>query len=134
MPGAGVLISPLVDATRTSGFDPDLVARDPVVSPDDMAAMVAWYLDGADPNQPLASPGKADLTGLPPLLVHVGGAEVLLDQSQAIVERALACGVDAVLEVWPDMVHVWHVFAGRVPEATDAVARVGEFVRGATSG
>ena len=132
MPSAGVLISPLLDLTRRSGFDPDLVARDPVVSPDDMVTMLDWYLGGADPKQPLASPARADLTGLPPLLVQVGGAEVLLDQSRAIVDQAHACGVSAELEVWPDMVHVWHVFAGRVPEATDAVARVGEFVRAST--
>jgi monoterpene epsilon-lactone hydrolase len=63
------------------------------------------------------------------MLVHVGGAELLLDDAVRLSERARAHGVTVTLEVWPHMIHVWHVYAGRVPEATEAVARVGEFIR-----
>ena len=71
----------------------------------------------------------ADLQGLPPLLIHVGDDEILLDDSVLLAERATAAGVDATLEVWPEMFHVWHVFAGRVPESTAAVEQVGQFLR-----
>ena len=88
-----------------------------------------WYVGSASPWPVLASPGPADLAGLPPLLIHVGEAEVLLDDARLLSERAGAAGVDVTLEVWPEMVHVWHVFAGRVPESTEAVERVGTFLR-----
>ncbi|HXK06913.1 MAG TPA: alpha/beta hydrolase, partial [Verrucomicrobiae bacterium] len=74
------------------------------------------------------SPLYADLTGLPPLLIHVGDAEILLDDSTRIAERAKAAGVDVTLEVWPEMVHVWHVFAKILPEGQQAIDRIGEFV------
>jgi acetyl esterase/lipase len=59
----------------------------------------------------------------------VGDEEILLDDSVLLAERATAAGVDATLEVWPEMFHVWHVFAGRVPESTAAVEQVGQFLR-----
>jgi acetyl esterase/lipase len=64
----------------------------------------------------------------------VGDEEILLDDSVLLAERARAAGVDATLEVWPEMFHVWHVFAGRVPESTAAVEQVGQFIRAAIAG
>ena len=74
------------------------------------------------------SPLFADLAGLPPLLVDVGTAEVLLDDARRLAERARAAGVEVTLTVAEDMVHVWHFFAGAVPEADEAIARVGAFI------
>jgi epsilon-lactone hydrolase len=124
-----VCISPWVDLVRAAEVPPALVDADPVVSPDDLVAMRAWYLGEASPAERLASPALANLHGLPPLLIHVGEAEILVDDARVLAERARIAGVDVTLEVWPEMIHVWHVFAGRVPEATAAVARVGDFVR-----
>ncbi len=129
MPAAAICISPWADLARTDHADSPNAATDPIVRPADTARMVGWYLAGADPLDPLASPARADLSGLPPLLIQVGGAELLLDDAVVLGERALADGVEVTTEVWPEMVHVWHLFAGRVPEATEAVARIGEFVR-----
>lgn len=130
VPAAAVCISPWVDLVREPGdAPPALVAADPVVSPHRLAAMRDWYLGPSAPDDRLASPVLADLRGLPPLLVHVGEAEILLDEAKVLAERARAAGVEATLEVWPEMIHVWHVFAGRVPEATAAVERVGSFLR-----
>jgi monoterpene epsilon-lactone hydrolase len=84
--------------------------------------MADHYLAGADPRAPLASPVYADLRGLPPVLVHVGEAERLLDDSTRWTERARAAGVDATLQVWPEMFHVWHAFAPRLPQAAAALA------------
>jgi len=59
----------------------------------------------------------------------VGSAELGLPEARLFTERARAAGVDATLEVWLDMVHVWHAFAARVPEAAAAVERVGSYLR-----
>jgi acetyl esterase/lipase len=84
---------------------------------------------GADPRTPLASPLYAELHSLPPLLVHVGTAETLLDDATRLAGKARAAGVSVDLEVWDDMIHVWHAFAPLLPEAGDAIARVGSWVR-----
>jgi len=91
--------------------------------------MAAAYVAGGDPRAPLASPLFADLHGLPPLLVHVGTAETLLDDATALAARARAAGVDVTLEAWDDMIHVWHCFAPLLPEAEQAIAKVGAYVR-----
>ena len=70
----------------------------------------------------------ADFEGLPPLLIQVGDAEVLLDDATRTAERAKSAGVDVKIEVWPEMVHVWHVFAKILPEGQQAIDRIGEFV------
>ena len=132
LPAAGVLVSPWLDLVRADGFDPALVEGDPILTPYDMDRIRAWYLGDADPAQPLASPVLADLTGLPPLLIQVGGAEIIVGDSRELARRAQSAGVKVELEVWPDMFHVWHAFAGRVPEATDAVERIGSFLRDLT--
>ena len=129
LPAAAVCISPWVDCALDAASIEERADRDPIVSGPDLRRFRDWYVGSASPWPVLASPGRADLTGLPPLLIHVGEAEVLLDDARLLSERAGAAGVDVALEVWPDMVHVWHVFAGRVPESTAAVERVGAFLR-----
>jgi monoterpene epsilon-lactone hydrolase len=131
LPAAALAISPWVDLAGDKRFDPALVARDPVCSPEDLEMMRGWYIAGADAGQPLVSPVLGDLTGLPPLLIQVGEAEILLGDARALADRARDHGVEVTLEVWPDMIHVWHVFAGRVPEATDAVAQAGAWIAAA---
>jgi len=91
--------------------------------------MADAYLAGRDPKTPNASPLFADLRGLPPLLIHVGTAETLLDDSTRFAERARAAGVDVELEVWDDMIHVWHAFAFLLPEGQQAVERIGQYLR-----
>jgi epsilon-lactone hydrolase len=127
MPGAAVCISPWVDFTGEAASIQSRAERDPMVGIGDLSRFGAWYLAGADPRA--SSPAYADLQGLPPLLIHVGDDEIILDDSVLLNERATAAGVDATLEVWPEMFHVWHVFAGRVPESTAAVERVGAFLQ-----
>ncbi len=73
-------------------------------------------------------PIYADLHGLPPLLIHVGTAELLLDDAVRLADRARAAGVEVVLEPWEDMIHVWHCFAHVLPEGQQAIDRVGEFI------
>jgi len=91
--------------------------------------MAEAYLAGRDARTPLASPLYADLRGLPPLLVHVGTAETLLDDATRLAARARAASVAVDLETWEDMIHVWHAFAPVLPESEAAIARVGEWAR-----
>jgi epsilon-lactone hydrolase len=71
----------------------------------------------------------ADLRQIPPMLIQAGSAEVLLDDSTRLSERALAAGVESTLEVWAEMIHVWHIFAPILPEARQAIERVSKFIR-----
>jgi acetyl esterase/lipase len=90
--------------------------------------MADWYIDSADPTDPLVSPLFGDLTGLPPLLIHVGEVEALRDDAVRFAERAKAAGVDVTIEVWPEMIHVWHAFGPSVPESEAAVTRIAAFI------
>ena len=102
--------------------------RDPLLTRAVLQAMAAEYLAGADPRQPLASPALADLTRLPPLLIQVGSEEVLLSDAIALADRARSAGVEVELQVWPDMIHVWHMFPGLLGEADRAIAAIAEWL------
>jgi epsilon-lactone hydrolase len=128
-PAAGVCISPWVDLTCTAPSYATKAASDPIVAHEGVDMMAKAYLGATDARTPLASPLYADLTGLPPLLVQVGSEEVLLDDAVGLAERAKAAGVAATLEVWPDMIHVWHWFFPMLDEGRKAIAGIGDFVR-----
>ena len=128
LPAAAVPISPWNDLAGTGASIKSRAGVDPMVGRQGLAPMARQYAGSADLKTPLLSPLYADLQGLPPLLIHVGDAEVLLDDSTRIAERAKAAGVDVTLEVWPEMIHVWHVFAKLLPEGQQAIDRIGEFV------
>jgi monoterpene epsilon-lactone hydrolase len=129
LPAAGVGISPWSDLTCGLPSHMTRAAVDPIVDASMLPRMAAAYLGPVDPRPPLASPLYADLRGLPPLLIHVGTDEVLLDDATKLVERARTAGVEATLEVWDGMVHVWHWFLPILDEAQAAVDRIGDFVR-----
>ena len=129
LPKAAVCISPWSDLTCTNESYKTRVAADPMITPDGIGNMVELYLQGKDPKQPLASPNLGDLHAFPSLLIHVGRDEVLLDDSVKLHEKAKAAGVDSTLEIWDDMIHVWHAFHPMLPEAKQGIARVGAFLR-----
>jgi acetyl esterase/lipase len=129
LPAAAVAISPWADLELTGESLRTRAAVDVLLRLDGLPEAAGWCLAGQDPRHPCASPIHADLRGLPPILIHVGDAEILLDDSTRLAARASAAGVDVTLEVWDDMPHVWHVFAGLLPEADQAVERIGEWLR-----
>ena len=129
MPGAAVCISPWGDMTCSHASYRTRHDADPIVKHAGITQMATLYLNGADPRDPLASPNFADLTGLPPMLIHVGSAETLHDDAIALDRKAQADGVQSTLEVWEDMIHVWHAFHPMLPEGKDGITRVGEFLR-----
>ncbi len=127
LPAAGICISPWADMECTGVSK--LAAREGGIEYQGILKMAKTYVGDADLKTPLASPIHADLTGLPPLLIQVGGAEELIEDAVLLEARARQCGVDATLEIWDDMFHVWHTFAPMLPEGQQAIDRIGEFVR-----
>ncbi len=128
-PAAGVLISPWLDLTQSGETMASLAEADPMVTKQLLDLCADAYLGDQDAKAPLASPLFADLSKLPPLLIHVGTAETLLDDARRFEAAARGAGVDAILEEWEDMIHVWHTFAGILPEANQAIDRVGGFIK-----
>jgi len=128
MPAGAVLLSPWTDLALTGESLRTRAAVDVMIKPEGIPETVALYLAGADPRHPYASPLYADLRGLPPLLIHVGDAEVILHDSTRLAARASEAGVEVSLEIWDDMPHVFPAFAGLLPEADQAIERVGNWL------
>jgi len=129
LPAAGVCLSPWFDLELTGESMTSKADADPVVT---FAGLKEWadnYLRGQDARQPLASPLYADLAGLPPLLVQVGTAEVLLDDAARFADRAREAGTSIDFERYDDLIHIFQQLAATAPEAEDAVASIGRFVR-----
>ncbi len=128
-PAAAVCISPWLDLSFSGESMVTLADIDPLVTKDGLQMMADAYLGDTDPREPLASPVFAELQDLPPILIQVGSAETLLDDSTRFAERAQVAGVHVELEVWQDMIHVWQSFSAILPEARDAVEGIGKFLR-----
>ncbi|MBO0739075.1 MAG: alpha/beta hydrolase, partial [Alphaproteobacteria bacterium] len=128
-PACGWSISPWVDLEALGETMSTKAAVDPMVQKAGILEMARLYLNGADPRSPLAAPIYADLSGLSPLLVQVGGAETLLDDAIRLAKAAGAAGVRVDLQIWPEMVHVWHLFHPELTAGLQAIGRGGSFVR-----
>ena len=129
LPAAAAPISAWTDLEGTGESTTTRAAVDVMIDPENLKETADLYANGVDIREPRLSPLYGDYSGLPPLLLQVGDAEVLLDDSVRVAERAKAAGVDVTLEVWDEMPHVWHAFTGLLPEADQAIAVIGEFVR-----
>jgi monoterpene epsilon-lactone hydrolase len=129
LPAAAVCLSPWVDLEGLGESMTTRAETDPMVQHDSLVQSAKAYLGDAHPRTPLAAPLYADLRGLPPLLIQASTAETLLDDSIRLAQRAKAAGVDVVLELWDDMIHVWQFCASMLPEGQQAIDRIGEFVR-----
>jgi monoterpene epsilon-lactone hydrolase len=127
MPAGAVLFSPWTDLTGAAGSLTSKANADPMLSRDALRLFADAYT--ADDTAPLASPGRADLHDLPPLLVQVGSAEVLLDDSLELTARAAHADVDVTLEVVSGVPHVFPSQADTLDEASDAIERAGTFAR-----
>jgi acetyl esterase/lipase len=132
LPAAGICISPWADLTCSSGSMTSMAEADPMLRPDALRWMAGLYLNGQDPQSPLASPVYADLRDLPPLLIQVGTEEALYDDAITLSRVARDAGVDATLEVWEGMMHVWHLMARLIPEGRQAIQVIGAFVTAKT--
>jgi len=129
LPACAVAISPWVDL---EGVGTSMTARseqDPMVQKAGLGWMADMYLAGKDARTPLAAPLHADLKDLPPVLVQVGTAETLLDDATRIAERLHRAGGEVKLSVWPNMLHVFPLFAPILSEGMEGCREIGQFIK-----
>ena len=123
-----VALSPVTDLTLSGETYETRADADPLFTRPQVAELVRSYLGSTDASDPLASPLQGPLSGLPPVRIHVGDDEILLDDSRRYVERAVAAGVDAQLEVWMGMPHGFVAAIGMVKASTRALDAIGRFL------
>lgn len=126
------LSSPWADLQQTGATMRTKGAVDPLIQKPYLDELANAYLHGVGAANPLASPIHADLHGLPPLLIHVGSAETLLDDSTRLAIAAGAADVRVSLDIWPDMIHAFTLFYQQLAIGRQALAEVGAFVRAMT--
>lgn len=129
LPGCLWCASPWADLTMSGATMEGKAGEDPLIQRDYLAELAADYLGGQDARLPLVSPLFSDLAGLPPMLIQVGSAETLLDDSVRLAGAAGAAGVAVTLEVWPEMIHAWHLFFPQLAQGRRSLASLGRFVR-----
>jgi len=130
LPAGAVLFSPWTDLAATGESIRTNADRCAMFHGPDIAASARYYIGETDPRNPLASSIYADLTGLPPLLFHVGADEVLLDDSTRLAERARAAGVKVEIKIWPVVPHAWQLAPHKIPEARQSLRESATFLRG----
>ncbi len=128
LPAAAASVSPWTDLALTGESFRLNVDKDPMVPVEAAGRAVDFYLAGADPRHPYASPLYGDPAGLPPTLIMAGGDEVLRDDAVRMAAKMRATGCEVEIEVVPGMFHGWHLFARLMPQARTTIARIGAFL------
>ena len=123
---AGVALSPWADLTCSSGTHDSLAEADPLVGPGPLRTYAAAYAGDTPLDDPYLSPALGDLSGLPPVLVQVGGIEVLLDDALAVADGIAAAGGEVTLQRWDEAIHVFQMLGA--PESDEAIAEIVSFV------
>ena len=129
MPAAALPMSPWYDPEGTGDSLKTNAEKDCLVQKDVLEGMAGMFLGDASSKDPLANLLCADLAGLPPIYIQVGGDETLLDDSLRFEQLAKDAGVDIKCDVYPEMQHVFHFMAGKAPEADDAVQKMADWVK-----
>lgn len=128
-PAGAVVFSPWVDLVGTGDSMDSKAAVDLMVQRHALQLMASMFVAGGSVEDPLAAPLHGDFSGVAPLYIQVGGDETLLDDSTRIATKAAHAGVPVRLDVFPEMQHVFQAAVGMIPEATDAVAKAGAWLR-----
>ncbi len=129
LPGAAIPLSPATDMNYSGESITTRADVDPVLGFDDPEILKYMLLRGHSSDDPLASPLKGDLKGLPPLMIMVGGLEILYSDSINFAEKAKAAGVDVTLDIEEDMFHVYPTFYGFLDEAKVALGKIALFIK-----
>jgi epsilon-lactone hydrolase len=130
LPGCAWLVSPWVDLTMSGSTIASKDAVDPLIHKTYLEELAGAYVPAsADRRDPNISPLFADLRGFPPTLIQVGSAETLLADATRFVAAAGAADVSVRLEIWPHMIHAWHLWNARLEAGRRALAGAGEFIR-----
>ncbi|MFL6129251.1 MAG: alpha/beta hydrolase [Mycobacteriales bacterium] len=134
MPRAAACISPWVDLAGTGETFRTKEAVDPLITRRVVALVAESYLAGVPPETPYASPLYGSVHGLPPVLIQVGEREMLLSDAERFAAKLADAGSPVTLEVWPGMVHVWHLHHRRLAKARQALGRLGRFLQSPPTG
>lgn len=129
LPVAAALFSPWTDLAATGESIRTNASRCAMFNGGDIGPSAGYYLGNADSRNPLASPLYANLSGLPPLLIHVGADECLRDDSTRVAEKAKAARVPVELKIWPVVPHAWQLAHQLLPEARQSLGESAEFLR-----
>jgi acetyl esterase/lipase len=127
-PACGVCFSPWTDLAGTGDSLRRNDGKCAMFHPENILAFARIYLGGASPMDPHASPVFADLSGLPPLLLLVGSAELLLDDARRVHDRIQRAGGKCRLEIFDDAMHGWTMMDGFMPEARTALQQAAAFL------
>jgi monoterpene epsilon-lactone hydrolase len=129
LPSSIACISPWTDLLFTGNSVKTNSKIDPLVKAHAGIIMAKNYIGDNDPRNPLISPLYAEMKGLPPMLIHVGTDEMLLDDSKRIVKKAEDAGVNVTLKIYDKLWHAFHLNVNAMPEAKNAVAEFGSFIK-----
>jgi epsilon-lactone hydrolase len=129
LPCCGWLVSPWTDLTASGATMRTKADVDPMISQPYLLELAQAFAGGKELADPLISPQRADLAGLPPLLIQVGSDETLLDDAVTLARHAGAAGVAVTLEIWPEMIHAFPMFFPRLAASRRATAAAGAFMR-----
>jgi epsilon-lactone hydrolase len=127
-PIGAVALSPVTDLAMTGSSWESRADADPFFVRDQSTALIAAYLNGHDAADPIASPLYGSLAGLPPIRVHLGDDEVLRDDSLRYVQRCVAAGVDATVDVWEGMPHGFIGHVGQLEASAEVLKAIGAFL------
>ena len=130
LPCCAWLVSPWTDLTMSGATLITRDAVDPLIHTAYLEELAAAYVPaGIDRRDPRVSVLYADLDGLPPTLIQVGAAETLLDDAVRFTARAGSSGVFVTLEIWPDMIHAWHLWNAHLDKGRQALGNAGVFLQ-----
>jgi epsilon-lactone hydrolase len=129
-PACAWLVSPWTDLTMSGATLSSKDAVDPLIHKPYLEELAGAYLPAAiDRKDPRVSPLNADLRGFPPTLIQIGSDETLLDDSVRFAAAAGTADVAVTLEIWPHMIHAWHLWNAHLEDGRRALASAGAFMR-----
>lgn len=129
LPAAAVLLSPFLDVTGSGDSMYTRAQQDPWFHAKDVAVIANHYCESHQQRFPEVSPVFANVEDLPPMYIQVGDDEILLSDSERFANELIAAGIDVQLEVWPEMWHVFQMFIGKMPEARQAIDKIGAYIQ-----
>jgi epsilon-lactone hydrolase len=130
LPACAWLVSPWTDLTMSGATLISKDAVDPLIHKSYLEELAGAYVPpGIDRKDPRLSVLYADLDGLPPILIQVGSSETLLDDAVRFAAEAGTRGVFVALEIWPNMIHAWHLWNAHLAEGRRALANAGAFLQ-----
>ncbi len=127
-PACLALISPWVDLTMSGETVRTNQNSDALLSPDAVKRSAAGYVAGLGAEHPVCSPIRADLSELPPMLIHLGSRELFVSEDRELARRAEQASVDVELRVFDGLWHAFHVHAGMLREADEALDELSGFI------